>query len=372
MKIELTHIKIADLVDGYCDSQENGVVGYHGLLDIRPKYQREFVYQEKQRNAVIDTISKGFPLNVMYWCKKEDGGFEVLDGQQRTISICKFMQGEFMVNWDDDLKAIHNLTATQRKVFLDYELLVYICEGTDEEKLDWFRVINIAGEKLEEQEIRNAVYAGSWVTEAKRHFSKSGCPAKGLSDGYVNKKWIRQEGLQTAIQWVCMPQKLTIEQYMAAHQNDTQCSELWMTFSNIVNWAKYIFPKKRKELTSIDWGKIYWEFKDKAFDPKELEQLISELMKDGEVQNKAGIYWYVLSGNEQYLNLRMFDDKIKAEKYEEQGGRCANPDCKEPNRIWDIREMEADHIVPWRLGGLTTKDNCQMLCRHCNRTKSGK
>ena len=87
MKIELKEFPIRDIVKGYENSDEEGVVAFGGRLDIRPKYQREFVYKEAQRNAVIDTIRKDFPLNVMYWVKN-DGNYEVLDGQQRTISFC--------------------------------------------------------------------------------------------------------------------------------------------------------------------------------------------------------------------------------------------------------------------------------------------
>jgi uncharacterized protein with ParB-like and HNH nuclease domain len=60
-------------------------------LNIRPKYQREFVYDDKKREAVVNSVRKDFPLNVMYRMKNEDGTFEILDGQQRTISICQFV-----------------------------------------------------------------------------------------------------------------------------------------------------------------------------------------------------------------------------------------------------------------------------------------
>ena len=88
MKIKLKKITIRELVKDYADDPERGVSGYGGRLDIRPEYQREFVYKEKDRDAVIRTVMRGFPLNVMYWAKKKDGTFEVMDGQQRTISIC--------------------------------------------------------------------------------------------------------------------------------------------------------------------------------------------------------------------------------------------------------------------------------------------
>ena len=168
MKIELHEIKIRDVVNGYVDSQENGVVGYGGKLNIRPAFQREFVYKEKQRNAVIETVVKGFPLNVMYWVEDENGNYELLDGQQRTISICQYVNGDFSLN----SRAFHNLTETEKNQILDYPLMIYICNGNDKEKLDWFKIINIAGVQLKEQELRNAIYTGEWLSDAKRYFSK--------------------------------------------------------------------------------------------------------------------------------------------------------------------------------------------------------
>ena len=170
MQIELKKITVRDLTAGYTDNAENGVFGYGGKLDIRPPYQREFIYKEKQRNAVIDTVVQGFPLNVMYWATREDGTFEVIDGQQRTISICQYVNGDFAF----DMRYFHNLQTDEQEQILDYELMVYVCSGSDSEKLQWFRTINIAGEKLTEQELRNAVYSGPWVSDAKRYFSKNG------------------------------------------------------------------------------------------------------------------------------------------------------------------------------------------------------
>ena len=115
MQIVLHKIKIRDLVNGYIDSQENGVVGYGGKLNIRPAFQREFVYKEKQRDSVIETVVKGFPLNVMYWVEDENGNYELLDGQQRTISICQYVNGDFSIN----SRAFHNLTETEKNQILD-------------------------------------------------------------------------------------------------------------------------------------------------------------------------------------------------------------------------------------------------------------
>ena len=198
MKIELREITVRELTDAYEDNAEAGVVGYGGKLDIRPAYQREFIYKDRQRDAVVATLKKDFPLNVMYWAVQENGGFEVIDGQQRTISICQFVDGDFAFEG----RYFHNLQKDEKEHVLGYRLMVYLCSGTDSEKLDWFKTINIAGEKLTDQELRNAVYSGSWVSDAKRHFSKNPCPAYGLGSDYLNGSPIRQEYLETVIDWI--------------------------------------------------------------------------------------------------------------------------------------------------------------------------
>jgi len=368
MKIDLQKIKIRKVIDGYKDSAEEGVVAYGGKLDIRPKYQREFVYKEKQRDAVIETVKKGFPLNVMYWMIREDGGYEVLDGQQRTISIGQYVTGDFSL----DNRFFHNLTKEEQDKILDYELMIYLCEGSDKERIEWFTVINTYGEKVNAQEIRNAVYTGPWLSDAKLKFSKRNCVAYLLAnDGgqLVSGDTVRQEYLETALSWI---NDGKIEGYMAKHQHNKNADELWNYFQNVIAWVRSVFPNYRREMSNVPWGVLYNQFKGKQFDSKKLEKEISELMQDEDVTKKSGIYEYVLIRNEKFLNIRAFTDKMKREAYERQKGIC--PHCKGENKKkkWEIEGMEADHIKPWHEGGKTTAENCQMLCKQDNRTKSGK
>ena len=298
MDIELRHIPIRKLVAGYKDSAEEGIVGYGGRLDIRPKYQREFVYKDEQRNEVIRSVRKGFPLNIMYWVVKEDGNFEVLDGQQRTISICEFVVGHFSI----DGIYFHNLTDAEQKPILDYELMVYFCSGEDKEKLDWFEIVNLAGEKLTKQELRNAVYSGTWVTAAKRFFSRRGGPAYAVGNRYVTGNAIRQEYLEIAIEWITTDLKFAgnaderIREYMAQHQHDENADPLWSHFQAVIDWAKRIFPTHRKEMKGVPWGDLYAEFKNANLDSTALEAEVDRLMQDDEVVKKAGIYPYLLTG----------------------------------------------------------------------------
>ena len=366
MNIELKEITVSKLVEGYEDNAEEGVVGYGGKLDIRPPYQREFIYKDKQRDAVIDTVTKNFPLNVMYWAVRDDGNFEVIDGQQRTISICQYVEGDFSVkvgNFPEN-RAFHNLQNDEREQILNYRLTVYLCSGTDSEKLEWFKIINIAGEELTNQELLNAVYHGSWGSDAKRYFSKSNCPAYGLGKDYLSGAVNRQDYLETAINWIS---EGNIESYMSTNQHEQNAIELWLYFQSVINWIKAIFPKYRREMKGIEWGFLYNEFKDQKFDSKKLEEEIAKLMEDEDVGSKKGIYTYVLTRKEKHLNIRAFSPNQKREAYERQKGIC--PVCKED---FEIEEMEGDHITPWHEGGKTSADNCQMLCKDDNRTKSGK
>lgn len=360
MKIELKEITVKELTDGFQDNAEAGVVGYGGKLDIRPPYQREFIYKDKQRDAVIDTITKEFPLNVMYWAVREDGNFEVIDGQQRTISVCQYVAGDYSIKG----LAIHNLPGDKKEQILGYKLMVYLCSGTDSEKLEWFKTINIAGEKLTEQELRNAVYAGPWVTDAKRYFSKSGCAASGIGSDYLNGSPIRQEYLETAIEWIADG---TVEDYMSKHQHDPNASALWIYFQSVISWVDATFVKKRKFMKGVEWGTLYNEYKDKIYDTKAIEEETAKLIADDDVAKKSGIYPYILTRDEKHLSIRAFTDSMKQKVYERQNGICAK--CGEH---FEISGMEADHITPWHEGGKTIEANCQLLCKDDNRRKSGK
>ena len=360
MKVELLEITIEDLVEGYHDDKDGGVVGYGGRLDIRPPYQREFVYKDKQRNAVIETVQQGFPLNVMYWADRGNDTFEIIDGQQRTISICQYVQGDFSV----DNLAFHNLQSDEKARILDYKLMVYVCTGTDSERLKWFETINIAGETLTKQELRNAVYHGPWVSDVKRYFSRPGCPAYAISSNLLNGSSIRQDYLETAIRWM---NDGDIEGYMSKHQHDNSAITLWNYFQSVINWVNATFTVYRREMKGVEWGLLYNQFKDDDFDSDNLEAETKRLAMDDDVTKKSGIFPYLLDGNEKHLSIKAFTLAMKREAFERHNGLC--PHC---GKVFDFDAMEGDHIDPWSKGGKTIAENCQMLCKPCNRRKGAK
>lgn len=382
MKIDLQRIKVRDLVEDYEDNDDLGVTAYGGKLDVRPPYQREFVYKDKQRDAVLETLRRDFPLNVMYWAVQDDGTYEIIDGQQRTISICQYVEGDFSIDIDGHQLAFHNLQTDQQEQILDYELMVYLCEGTDSEKLGWFKTINIAGEKLFDQELRNAVYHGPWVSVAKRYFSKNGCPAYAIGSDYMAGRPIRQDYLETAIGWINDGQ---VDEYMRDHQQDPNANELWLYFKSVIDWVEATFPKKRSQMKSIPWGPLYNTYKNAKLDPVALEAQVSSLMDDVDVQRKVGIYEFVLGGGTEtkLLEVRVFDEKTKLAAYGKQTKaaeaaetsncpQCASGTNANSTRIYDFKEMDADHVTAWSKGGATNLANCEMLCVPHNRSKGNR
>ena len=373
MTIKQISVTVGEITKDYVNNDEQGVRGYKGLLDIRPPYQREFIYNEKEQQAVITTVLNGYPLNIMYWVKRNDDAecpYEVMDGQQRTLSLCEYVAGKFAY----DFKNFFNQPADIQKKILDYKLTVYVCEGEETEKLEWFKTINIAGKSLNEQEIRNAVYAGPFVSDAKKHFSKTNCAAYRLGKDLVNGSPIRQEFFKKALDWMAAhetrygkPQ--TIVGYMSEHQHDLNAGPLWTYFQSVLHWTMDTFNMKKfkKIMKGLDWAKFYDEYHEKSLDIKDMEQRIVDCLSDDEIQKPQGIIPYVLTGEERYLDLRAFPEKIKLAVWEQQGHKCTL--C---GKEFDIEFMEADHITPWCDGGRTVLENCQVLCRECNRRKGGK
>lgn len=392
MKIKPLKITVKEVVTGYIDNsdREEGIFGYGGKLNIRPKYQRNYVYDEEKRNAVIDTISKDFPLGIMYWVKNDDGTYEILDGQQRTISISTYLSLDnpakgYSISGlfgNPHARTFNQLLPSEQKQLLDYPLLVYVCEGADTDRLRWFETINIAGEELSNQEIRNAQYSGPWLTDAKRYFSKSNSVAQQLATKpnlYISlpakNSWNRQGGLEKVLRWYINDIKDTkkLEDYMSKHKDDKDAGYLWEYFRNVIDWVKKIFPTYRKGMEKVEWGLLYNSYGKKHYDLIKIQQTVRELYEDNEVTDKSGIYEFIFDGKSSHLNLRQFEDWQKQTIYERQQGIC--PYCKKEGRSkihYELDEMEADHIIPWYEGGKTNIDNCQMLCIEHNRKKSCK
>lgn len=391
MKTELrTDITIRDLTKGFqfSELEHKGLYGLSGKLVIQPEFQRNFLYNKQgKEQAVIDSILKGYPLGVVYFSVGEDDDgnerYEVLDGQQRITSIGRFVTEKFAITTDSGNHFFTSLPKEQQDLIMNTSLLIYICEGSEEEIKEWFKTINIAGVPLNDQELRNAVYSGPFVTAAKEQLSNNSDTRQNKWGIYVKGAPERQEVLEVALRWVSDSQGISIDTYMAKHRHEATANELVAYFEEVVDWAASRFPGNTyREMRGLPWDEFYRKYGRDPYDPDKTRERVEELMEDPYLKKKRNIFEFILGGEKdtKILEVRFFELRDKQKAYKEQTERarelgvsncsvCANVDNANKAKIWTMKEMEADHVKAWSKGGSTTIENCEMLCAPHNRAK---
>ena len=369
----------------YNEAEGKGLFGLSGRLTIQPEYQRNYLYAEQngaREIAVIESVLKGYPIGLLYFNKVDDEHLEVLDGQQRITSLGRFLTRKFAVVINGMEQYFNYMAEDLKKKILETELLVYECEGTESEIKEWFKTINIVGLPLEEQEILNAVYCGSFVNKAKEVFSNSQNANVNKWAAFLRGNVKRQAYLHTALEWVS---KGNVSGYMSLHRNDDNIREMQTYFDSVIDWASGVFTNIEKEMCGLPWGELYEKYHKLPYDPAKVAAKQRELYEDYYVKNKKGIYEFILGGcqDTRLLEVRCFDEPTKKSVYTrqtteaEQKGISNCPHCVQENganksKIWKLSEMDADHVTAWSKGGATDISNCQMLCRTHNILKGNK
>lgn len=386
MKTELhTEWTIKDICEGftYNEIEGRGLFGMNGKLTIQPEYQRNYIYADGKKDvAVIDSVLKGYPIGLIYFNRREDGQLEVLDGQQRITSLGRFVTSKFAIKENGMEQYFRGIAKDKQDKIMNTKLLIYVCEGTESEIKEWFKTINIAGVPLNNQEILNAIYSGEFVTLAKEKFSNSQNSNIAKWSSYISGTVNRQDYLACALNWVS---KNNIEEYMSKHRHDNNINELDNYFNSVISWINGIFEDTYSEMKNIEWGNLYETYHKNPYNPKEISSKVAELYADEYVRNKKGIFEYVLGGcsDSKLLEIRIFEERDKKTVYAKQTQDakekgisncplCANGNDNNKDRIWQLKEMDADHVTAWSKGGSTTIDNCQMLCKTHNRMKGNR
>ncbi|MCF2501040.1 HNH endonuclease family protein [Dyadobacter chenhuakuii] len=380
-----TDITVKDICNGFVYSQleGKGLFGLSGKLTIQPEYQRNYIYADGRRDvAVIDSMLKDYPLGLIYFNTVNADKFEVLDGQQRITSFGRFVTNKFAVKVDGMEQYFDSLAIELQSKILNKKLTIYECEGTESEIKEWFRTINIAGVPLTNQELNNAIYSGPFVTLAKEEFSNSQNANIQKWSAYISGSVNRQEFLECAIDWVSRGK---IEDYMALHRKDNNIRELKTYFTSVIDWVSTVFADVESEMRGLEWGRLYETYKKQPYSPQIVSQLVKELYADSYIKNRKGVFEYILGGSvkKQLLNVRVFDEATKKIAYTIQ-----TRDAKKDNisncpycaigheaakvKIWNYNEMDADHVTAWSKGGVTGRENCQMLCITHNRSKGNR
>ena len=380
-----TDITIRDICEGfvYNELEGKGLFGLNGKLTIQPEYQRNYIYADGKKDvAVIDSVLKGYPLGLIYFNQVGDR-YEVLDGQQRITSLGRFLTHKLAIKDKNGMQQyIDGLNEEDSSKVLNTKLLIYICEGTESEIKDWFQTVNIPGVNLNNQEKLNAIYSGPFVSKLKEEFSNSENANIQKWKCYVKGSANRQDFLERALQWVSQG---NVESYMSLHRQDTDIMPVRTYFNAVIDWVSAVFSDVLPEMRGLEWGRLYEEYHNKPYNVTEVSKRVHELYADPYVTNHKGIFEYIL-GNEQdksLLNIRVFDRATINQVYTKQTqaakekGVSNCPDCalqqgSNSTRIYKQSEMEADHVTAWSKGGATDASNCQMLCRHHNRSKGNK
>lgn len=380
-------LTVADICDGFVYNQfeGKGLFGLGSKLIIQPEYQRNYIYAEgggKREQAVIHSLLKGYPLGLIYFNKIADDKFEVLDGQQRITSIGRFVTNKFAIMDGNNPKNFDSLPADQQVLIKETKLLIYECEGTETEIKQWFETINIAGVPLNAQELLNAIYSGPFVTKAKEEFSNSQNANIQKWSAYIKGSASRQEFLERALDWVS---KGNIGSYMSAHRNDKNINELKAYFDSVIDWVSTVFLDIFPEMKGLEWGRLYEAHHGKSYNSEKIASDIQKLMADDYVTNPKGIFEYILGGStdKKLLSVRVFDDKTKRAAYNKQSQEaktkgksncplCAIGENANKTKIYEPKEMDADHVSAWSKGGDSSAKNCQMLCVTHNRAKGNR
>lgn len=381
-----TEITVKDICTGfvYNEYEGRGLFGLSGQLTIQPEYQRNYIYADGRKDvAVIDSLLKGYPLGLIYFNKVSDNNFEVLDGQQRITSFGRFVTNKFAIVDESGMhQYFDGLPKDKQEKILNTKLLIYECEGTESQIKEWFRTINIAGVPLNSQELLNAVYSGPFVTLAKEEFSNSQNSNVQKWGAYINGTANRQDFLERALDWVS---RGDIGTYMSKHRYDDNINELKTYFNAVVDWVSAVFDDVKSEMRGLEWGRMYETYRRNPYDPKKVSQKVHELYADPYVNNRRGVFEYILGGctDTKLLNVRVFDEATKRKVYTTQTDNartegisncphCAIGHDANKSRIWTQKEMDADHVAAWSKGGATDISNCQMLCKTHNRAKGNK
>lgn len=381
-----TDITVKDICKGfiYNELEGKGLFGLSGQLTIQPEYQRNYIYADGKKDvAVIESLLKGYPLGLIYFNKVSDSKLEVLDGQQRITSFGRYVTNKFAVKDERGMEQYFDgIAADKQARILETKLLIYECEGTESEIKEWFRTINIAGVPLNNQELLNAVYSGPFVTLAKAEFSNSQNANIQKWSAYIAGSVNRQEFLEAALDWVS---KGNIGEYMSRHRTDDNIDELKTYFQSVIDWASGVFHSVESEMRGLEWGRLYEQYHTRAYDPANVLAEVQRLCGDPYVKNRKGIFEYILGGatDTRLLDVRVFDEATKKSVYTKQTAQaktkgksncphCASGPDANKNKVWQLSEMDADHVTAWSKGGATLAKNCQMLCKTHNRVKGNR
>jgi uncharacterized protein with ParB-like and HNH nuclease domain len=137
-------------------------------LELQPAFQRNPVWQDKQKAYLIDTILRGYPIPEIYLQREVDAlgneKYIVVDGQQRIRACMEFIAGAVALG--DESGALSgdyfdDLTDENKQKIFEYRFLIRdLPPLSDAEIREIFGRLNRNNVALNPQELRHATYWG--------------------------------------------------------------------------------------------------------------------------------------------------------------------------------------------------------------------
>lgn len=395
--IELVPMILGDIAKGFIDEsadESESVTTMDGRLNIRPAYQRNYIHDEQDRwvAELIESVANNMPINTLYLGVLGDGCMEVVDGQQRLYTLCKFISGNLTIYTNEHPMGVtfDGLDVDIKERIRNYELNVALCHGTSQERLNWFITINKPASILSRQELRNASYTGDFINYLRKKFSNSKSAIVSNKNSiyhtsyYGNSlKYERQDFVELVLDWVsyyewyhkrlndgnAISKDDRINMYMSIHQNNANGEFVYEHYKKVCEWIHNTFFDgfdgdwtKCQSLKSVEWGRLYAEHENDVLDTKYITKRVHELLAiQQEFSKPSGLYEWVLLGerddNFNLMSPRAFKPEIRKRAYNLQGG--FDPFSNEHFDSSD--DMVAHHIISWKDGGCTNLENCVLV-----------
>ena len=385
MKHETTiHATVGELLDGY---RPDAMRCWGGRLNLRPSYKRRLVPSEADKTRLVETVLHGGELKGVCWASCGDGSFELLDGQQRILTLLEFASGRGSFKAPDVCNSgakrkFADMTEESQNRILNHPLRVHIYEGEAAMRPRMAKLLNSPSWSMNAQEAHNLNFPSPWLDDARRRFAEPGETMSkarkllSIIDGDSTPSGLNRDyALHFALKWQAGKEKKNIAEYLCDKlaSGETDASDLWEFFRGVVEWAYRLFgslPEEavRNEKMAHQWGSLWRQWKDAELDPEAIRAKVMEKVADERVDYHQTLVLYALTGEEKWLNDRNFPTAMKRTRYEQQGRKCAGKRCGGAELAF--KDAQAHHVKPWSKGGRTDFANLSILCRTCNASES--
>ena len=382
-----------------------------GSIITNPDYQRDYIYDDSKASKLIESLLIGIPIPAIYLCEEPDSRYTVIDGQQRVTSLVRFLKNEF------SLKNLTEVTQINRKFFKDLDKslqrkltsssLNAICLKKESSylKFEIFARLNQGAVSLNQQEMRNCVYHGSFNDMLEEIANDNGL-LPSVFHGDNNRKTYQERilrffALRQFTEYKSSISK-TMNEYMKAHRDDdeNQIANAKKLFTGTIDIVKQVLGERAFAAVERDSNNPLNKFSGSVYDsiiipfsffPKnnlirEADKIRTAIDEVKETDEQYREDTYTATGSRHRVVGRIMKiynllADIMGGYGNDEGSRCFSNAVKEKlyskgyicdycgNEILDINDSEVDHITPFSQGGDTVLSNAQLLHRHCNRAK---